>query len=211
MYAYIYPNAFSIQVHQPFFRGDNPQDQLEIIVRQIGCPSMDKLAFIRPEPRQFLYHSAERSGPPPPFESLFPPHTNKAAIDILSKMLKFLPDERITVEQALSHHYLKDFHGQMDEPICSKLFDFNFEKNDRLSVGSEDDNRQEVRDSIFEEILHFRPAALAAVQEANVSAADAKMCSVPAGSYGSDFKGGDAKGDPYYHADNKNSSSSMEF
>eukprot|EP00605_Chrysophyceae_sp_TOSAG23-4_P002258 GSChrysophyteH1.ASY1.ANO1.2502.1 assembled CDS len=126
-------------VHKAFFRGENPQHQLEIIVSKIGCPPMDKLGFIRPEARQ-------------------------AAIDILEKMLKFLPEERITVEEALAHHYLKDFHGQMEEPDCA-TFDFDFEKNDRLSVGCEEDNREAVRASIFQEVCQFRPAALAAVQE----------------------------------------------
>jgi serine/threonine protein kinase len=188
-------------VHQAFFRGENPQHQLEIIVSKIGCPPMEKLGFIRPEAREFLHHSAQRSGPPRPFYTLFPPNTNAAAIDILEKMLRFLPEERITVEEALAHDYLKDFHGQMEEPSCSKLFDFDFEKNDRLSVGSDEDNRQEVRDSIFEEVLRFRPAALAAVQEASAMS-DAKMGS----GGGSDFKDSDAKG--IYRADDKNT---MEY
>lgn len=44
-------------------------------------------------------------------------------------MLKFVPGDRITVEAALSHPYLKDFHGQMAEPECDRLFDFTFEKH----------------------------------------------------------------------------------
>jgi serine/threonine protein kinase len=176
--------------HQAFFRGENPQHQLEIIVSKIGCPSNEKLGFIRPEARQFLQQSAARSSPQP-FNAYFPPNTNTAAMDILEKMLKFLPEERITVEEALAHHYLKDFHGQMEEPSCRALFDFDFEKNDRLSVGSEEANRQEVRDSIFEEVLRFRPAALAAVSEAsNRNNAEAKNGEA----YQADFKGGDAKG-----------------
>eukprot|EP01035_Chromulina_nebulosa_P020925 gene20925-27122_t len=36
------------------------------------------------------------------------------AIDLLEKMLQFHPDDRITVEQALQHPYLRDFHLQLN-------------------------------------------------------------------------------------------------
>jgi serine/threonine protein kinase len=185
--------------HQAFFRGENPQHQLEIIVNKIGCPPMEKLDFIRPEAKNFLQASAQRSGPPRPFYAHFPPNTNPAAVEILEKMLKFLPEERMSVEEALSHHYLKDFHGQMDEPSCHKLFDFDFEKDDRLSIGSEEDNRQSVRNGIFEEIIKFRPAALACVQEEEYRQrnymlnADAKMNAPGQGPPGIDYKDNQAK------------------
>jgi hypothetical protein len=45
-------------------------------------------------------------------------------------MLQFHPEERITVEDALAHPYLKDFHGHMTEPSAKSLFDFEFEKHE---------------------------------------------------------------------------------
>lgn len=65
---------------------------------------------------------------PQRFASFFPDGTNPQALDLLFHMLKWHPDDRITVEDALAHPYLKDFHGQMAEPTCSKMFDFTFEK-----------------------------------------------------------------------------------
>ena len=115
---------------------------------------------------------------------------------MLYKMLQFTPDSRITVEQALAHPYLKDFHGQMEEPSCHVPFDFDFERGDRLSIsslGSEEASRQEVRNSIFEEVQLFRPEAAAAVA---VSGGGGQGPSE--GKYGDykggDFKGGDSKG-----------------
>ena len=173
--------------HGAFFKGDNPQHQLEIIVSKIGCPAKEKLTFIRPEVLNFV-QAAARARPAQPFHTYFPSNSNPAAIDILSKMLQFCPDERISVEEALAHHYLKDFHGQMEEPSCPALFDFDFEKDDRLSMGTEDINRQEVRNSIFEEVLKFRPTALAAVQEAQAR---------HGGHYGADAKTGRNSFDDY--------------
>ena len=182
--------------HSAFFRGDNPQHQLEIIVSKIGCPPREKLGFIRQQAMNFVIAAGENSNPQP-FNMYFPSNTSPAAVDILNRMLQFCPEDRITVEEALAHHYLKDFHGQMEEPACPALFDFDFEKDDRLSIGTDDMNRQEVRNSIFEEVVKFRPAALAAVQEAqarNVGVclgADAKFAGK--GIDSADFKGLGAK------------------
>lgn len=57
---------------------------------------------------------------------------NPLAIDLASKMLKFDPDKRITIEEALRHPYISDLHTP-DESACSprvSLFDFEFEKYD---------------------------------------------------------------------------------
>lgn len=41
----------------------------------------------------------------------FFPDANPMAIDLLTKMLKFNPEERITVVQALAHPYLAQLHN----------------------------------------------------------------------------------------------------
>jgi serine/threonine protein kinase len=47
------------------------------------------------------------------------PRANPHAIDMLEKMLTFNPKNRITVEQALAHPYLKSLHDPRDEPTAS--------------------------------------------------------------------------------------------
>jgi serine/threonine protein kinase len=114
-------------LHEPFFRGDNPQHQLEVIVSKLGCPPREKLTFIKHmEPLQAILKYEGRR--PLPFHAYFPPNTSPVGLDILCRMLQFHPDDRITVEDALSHPYLKDFHGHMTEPVARSLFDFDFEK-----------------------------------------------------------------------------------
>lgn len=39
-------------------------------------------------------------------------------------MLRFDPDKRITVEEALEHPYLAQLHDPSDEPICEEPFHF---------------------------------------------------------------------------------------
>ena len=44
-------------------------------------------------------------------------------MNLLSRMLVFNPNKRITIEQALKHPYMAALHDINDEPICSKPFD----------------------------------------------------------------------------------------
>jgi len=159
-------------VHEAFFRGENPQHQLEVIVSKMGCPPKEKLGFIEsPAARAAIWNYVGHR--PPPFNKLFPAGCNPAALDILQRMLQFHPDDRISVEEALEHPYLRDFHGQMDEPLSSNLFDFDFERTESISGFDVEVARAEVRARIFEEVLLYRPGL--AQSHASGSYGDAKM------------------------------------
>eukprot|EP01038_Epipyxis_sp_PR26KG_P011753 gene11753-15726_t len=138
-------------VHEPFFRGDHPQHQLEVIVQKLGCPHRSKLSFI--ESSTALTSILKFEGAKPThFARFFPQGTNPVALELLLKLLQFNPDDRLTVEEALAHPYLKDFHGQMSEPVSKSAFDFEFEK-----VTGDEMSDAEVRKFMFEEVLLYRP------------------------------------------------------
>ena len=82
------------------------------------------------------------------FQELFK-GASKDAIDMLEKMLKFDPTERITVEEALAHPYLASLHDEEDEPTGEPMspFDFDFEL---YSL-----NIAEYRELIYQEILLY--------------------------------------------------------
>ena len=114
----------------------------------------------------------------------------------------FHPEDRISVESALEHRYLKDFHGQMEEPVCKELFDFDFERGTTSNMDNMDKDvmsREEVRLRIFDEVLKYRPAAAAAVQDtlhlmdADAKGGDRRLSSAKADfdSKALDSKGGD--------------------
>lgn len=90
---------------------------------------------------------------PKPFASYFPSETSPLALDLISKMLQFHPDDRISVESALEHPYLAEYHIQMPEPVCQDLFNFEFEKVN-YDLSSED-----VQLLMYEEMLLYRPSA----------------------------------------------------
>lgn len=53
------------------------------------------------------------------------PNATKDALDLLSKMIRFDPDERITAAEALYHPFLKEYHEYIDEdyPDVNRKFD----------------------------------------------------------------------------------------
>jgi len=55
------------------------------------------------------------------FHQLFP-QASEQAISLLSRMLTWAPEKRITVLEALEHPFLSDFHDAEDEPDCATPF-----------------------------------------------------------------------------------------
>lgn len=60
----------------------------------------------------------KRRKTPVDYTKIFPGISEQAA-NLLQKMLIFDPEKRITVEQALKHPYLADYHLEEDEPTRS--------------------------------------------------------------------------------------------
>lgn len=137
--------------HCPFFQGENPRHQLEVILCKVGCPSRDRLDFIEATAGMRSVLTASYGRRIPPFESLFPATSNPLAIDLLRRMLQVHPDDRCSVQEALEHPYLRDFHGQMPEPASKRLFDFDFER------GGDELSYEEVQALMYEEMLKYRP------------------------------------------------------
>jgi serine/threonine protein kinase len=117
-----------------------------------GCPPPEKLVLINSAAAMnSILHYRYRV--PKPFASYFPSETSPLALDLISKMLQFHPDDRISVESALEHPYLAEYHIQMPEPVCQDLFNFEFEKVN-YDLSSED-----VQLLMYEEMLLYRPSA----------------------------------------------------
>ncbi|CAM9113862.1 unnamed protein product, partial [Ectocarpus fasciculatus] len=135
--------------HEALFQGESPQNQLEVIVSKLGCPPRHKLEFVESSAAlEYILRWQNRRAPA--FESLFPAGSSKLALDLISKMLQFHPDDRITVEDALQHPYLKDFRSQSNEPTCDKPFNFDFERMD--GPMSTELTKREVQELMFEEV-----------------------------------------------------------
>jgi len=77
--------------------------------------------------KEFMNSLPKRKGQD--LSKLFP-GASADCVDLIGKMLKFDAEERISVEDALSHPFLSKLHGEHDEPVEKQNmppFDFDFE------------------------------------------------------------------------------------
>jgi len=90
---------------------------------------------------------------PGTFDQVFSGVKDVEALDLLRKCLLFDCDERITIEQALAHPYLKKLHQPNDEPVDDVVsaFDFEFEL---FSLSS-----KEYKKLIYDEIMLYHDEA----------------------------------------------------
>ncbi|KAJ2456060.1 mitogen activated protein kinase [Coemansia sp. RSA 2336] len=130
----------------PLFPGRDYHHQLKLIFDVLGTPSSeDYLGIKSHRARDYIRRLPLK--PKANFSKMFP-YASPLAIDLMDKMLHFSPKKRITVEEALAHPYLAQYHDEADEPECPKLppnfFDFdNF--RDKLSV-------EQLKDLLWNEI-----------------------------------------------------------
>jgi len=95
----------------PLFRGKDTQDQLLHIMRILGTPSDQQLAKMVKDSPEIQLKPFPRC--PKVDLSQVLPKASPAAIDLLERLLKFDPAERISAVDALSHPYFTETANDM--------------------------------------------------------------------------------------------------
>lgn len=130
---------------QIFFSATDYVGHLNKILQILGSPSKkikDKI-----ESKNILdYINHLGDIPPTPLIKLFPDATSDC-LDLLSKMLVFDKDERITVDKALAHPYFSIWSDPEDEYNCQEVFEFEFENCKDINI---------LRTELFKEVENFR-------------------------------------------------------
>ena len=111
---------------KPIFPGSNSQHQLELICQCLGKPSAATIAKIQSmEIQDFVREIPDV--PRVQLRDLYP-HAKEDACRLLDALMRFDPDYRCTVVQALEHEYLSQLHYPDDEPSGPEIdpagFDF---------------------------------------------------------------------------------------
>jgi serine/threonine protein kinase len=91
-------------LRKPLFPGDSEIGQLFLIFRLLGTPSATNSPAFMEYP---LFKSSFPQWQPQSFSSMFP-MLDPDGLDLLSRLLRLDPAERITAEAALSHPYFND-------------------------------------------------------------------------------------------------------
>ena len=83
----------------------------------------------------------------PGWKTVFP-NASGPALDLLDRLLQFIPLKRLNAEQALSHPYMAELHDPEDELKCEVEFEFNYKTKDNLTEAS-------IREMVFHEIKQY--------------------------------------------------------
>ncbi|XP_069815860.1 mitogen-activated protein kinase 15 [Dendropsophus ebraccatus] len=130
---------------KPLFPGTSTINQIERIMSVIPTPTQEDILAIRSDYGASVIGRMNVRQRIPLLE-LLPPSCPPEAIDLLSKLLVFNPDKRLTAEEALEHPYVRRFHSVAREPALDYDVILPLDDDVQLSVA-------EYRNKLYEMIL----------------------------------------------------------
>jgi serine/threonine protein kinase len=109
---------------KPLFPGSSPLDQLKRICQICGTPNFKDVPGDK-KTVQVMFSNLSFYNPID-FKLIYP-NTSLETLDLLSKMLQFQPNKRISAEESLKHPYFKSLYSKDHLENC-EIFDNSFEK-----------------------------------------------------------------------------------
>lgn len=125
------PDSNKVDVNEHGFP-NNKADQLNVICDVIGSPSEEDMEFIT-DPNGKLYLKSMKKKGKSDLKKKFPGSCPEA-LDLLEKMLLFNPYKRIKVNECLEHPYFKDIRDPKKEIEADFNLEFEFEKDENLTL-----------------------------------------------------------------------------
>ena len=143
-------------LRKPLFPGSSEVDQLQRITEFTGTPSPDIINRLR-SPTTQKYFKAFRQHPPTDIRTIFPPGMDPRALELISGMLEFDPNKRISAHDALMSDYFKEWRDPLGfgpGPHELRGEEFDFERK----LGRNDvEGMSYIRHELLEEILFYHP------------------------------------------------------
>lgn len=128
---------------KPIFPGTSTLNQLDRIMELTGRPSPEDIESVQSSLAVTMLESLPPSRTRS-FHSFFPAASDDA-LDLIRNLLQFNPNKRPTVEQALAHPYVTQFHNIDDEPICPYTIRIPIDDDRKFSI-------REYREKLYADI-----------------------------------------------------------
>ncbi|KAJ7275541.1 kinase-like domain-containing protein [Mycena haematopus] len=156
----------------PLFRGKDTQDQLLHIMRILGTPSDQQLAKMAKDSPEVSLKPFPRC-PKVDLQQVLP-KASPAAIDLLERLLKFDPAERISAADALSHPYFTETANDMPFGMTGSMPppNFNFPHPNRHQQRAQAQPAQQysIPPPMFAQPTHIHPQTHSHMTQAQVQA-----------------------------------------
>lgn len=94
-------------IGKPMFAGDNNLDQLIEILKVLGTPSQEQVKAMRSNSNGYKLPIIL----PTPWEKVFSSKTPKSAIDLITKLLVYIPGNRISALEACAHPFFDELRN----------------------------------------------------------------------------------------------------
>nr|UXY87975.1 glycogen synthesis kinase-like kinase [Cryptomonas curvata] len=112
----------------PFFRGESGTDQLVEIIKVLGTPTKAQVRAMNNEYLEFQFPKLAAH----PWENVFHGKSlSLEAVDLISKMLDYLPFRRIRSIEAISHHFFDELRKVGAKLPNTKAFPYLFDLQKR--------------------------------------------------------------------------------
>lgn len=145
----------------PLFPGRDYKHQLYLILQYLGTPCQKDLDNVKlPRAREYIkLLPSTRAVNVPAFFNNHPRRVqrygkipvNAWGIDLMTKLLTFDPEERITASDAMKHKYLEEYHDPTDEPEANvKLQEDYFDLKEKSDL-----KMDSLKEYLYEEILEM--------------------------------------------------------
>ncbi|EAN85514.1 Mitogen-activated protein kinase 6 [Trypanosoma cruzi] len=132
---------------RPIFPGRTTIKQLELIINVLGEPTPEDIASTNSQFAEAMMKDIRRTHTATFAELL--PKASPDALDLVQKLMRFNPNERLTAEQALEHPYVAAFHKVQDEPSAPAPVTISLPDDTRFTM-------QEYRERLYQEIANAR-------------------------------------------------------
>lgn len=88
----------------PLFPGESGIDQLVEIIKVLGTPTKEQIATMNPNYTEHKFPQIK----PHPFSKVFRSRTPPEAIDLISHLLQYNPNSRLTAIEAMIHPFFDE-------------------------------------------------------------------------------------------------------